>query len=44
MATAVGEGAEFPEVDRLEWAGMSRARAKLLAGQVPFLDRLLDAL
>ena len=35
---------EFPEVDRLEWAGISRARAKLLAGQVPFLDRLLDAL
>jgi len=35
---------EFPEVDRLEWAGVGRARAKLLSGQVPFLDRLLDAL
>ncbi len=34
----------FPEVDRLEWAGIDRARAKLLSGQVPFLDRLLDAL
>ena len=39
-----GKVREFPEVDRLEWAGVSRARAKLLAGQVPFLDRLLDAL
>jgi predicted NUDIX family NTP pyrophosphohydrolase len=34
----------FPEVDRVEWAGVSRARTKLLKGQVPFLDRLLDAL
>jgi len=39
-----GKVREFPEVDRLEWAGVSRARTKLLAGQVPFLDRLLDAL
>ena len=34
----------FPEVDRVEWAGVSEARAKLLKGQVPFLDRLMDAL
>ena len=34
----------FPEVDRLEWVDAGRARSKLLAGQVPFLDRLLDAL
>jgi len=39
-----GKIREFPEVDRLEWAGVSRARTKLLAGQVPFLDRLMDAL
>ncbi len=34
----------FPEVDRVEWVGVSGARVKLLKGQVPFLDRLLDAL
>jgi predicted NUDIX family NTP pyrophosphohydrolase len=39
-----GELREFPEVDRVEWAGVGRARTKLLKGQVPFLDRLLDAL
>ena len=39
-----GNVREFPEIDRLEWAGISRARAKLLPGQVAFLDRLLDAL
>jgi predicted NUDIX family NTP pyrophosphohydrolase len=31
----------FPEVDRVEWMSVSRARAKLLKGQLPFLDRLL---
>jgi predicted NUDIX family NTP pyrophosphohydrolase len=31
---------EFPEVDRLEWVSVERARTKLLKGQVPFLDRL----
>jgi predicted NUDIX family NTP pyrophosphohydrolase len=34
----------FPEVDRVEWAGVGQARTKLLKGQVPFLDRLLDAI
>lgn len=33
---------QFPEVDRAEWMPMARARTKLLEGQVPFLDRLLD--
>ena len=33
----------FPEVDRIEWAAVSEARTKLLKGQVPFLDRLMDA-
>jgi len=32
----------FPEVDRAEWFGPERARVKLLAGQVPFLDRLAE--
>jgi len=39
-----GQVRAFPEVDRLEWADISRARTKLLPGQVPFLDRLTDAL
>ena len=34
----------FPEVDRVEWAGLPRARTMLLKGQVPFLDRLTEAL
>ena len=34
----------FPEVDRLEWMTVDRARVKLLKGQVPFLDDLLQAL
>jgi predicted NUDIX family NTP pyrophosphohydrolase len=34
----------FPEVDRVEWAGLALARTRLLKGQVPFLDRLTDAL
>jgi len=33
---------EFPEVDRVEWVPLALARAKLVKGQVPFLDRLLD--
>ncbi len=32
----------FPEVDRVEWVLVGRARAQLLRGQVPFLDRLMD--
>ena len=31
----------FPEVDRVEWMSVRRARTKLLRGQLPFLDRLL---
>ena len=32
----------FPEVDRVEWMSVRRARTKMLKGQLPFLDRLLD--
>jgi predicted NUDIX family NTP pyrophosphohydrolase len=32
---------EFPEVDRVEWMPLDRARTKLLKGQVAFLDELL---
>ena len=38
-----GRRQAFPEVDRAGWFAPAEARAKLLAGQVPFLDRL-DAL
>lgn len=35
---------EFPEVDRLEWLPIARARTKLLKGQVPLLDRLMNSI
>ncbi|HEX6666867.1 MAG TPA: NUDIX domain-containing protein [Solirubrobacterales bacterium] len=39
-----GRQEEFPEVDRAEWFGLEAARQKILAGQAPFLDRLLEHL
>jgi predicted NUDIX family NTP pyrophosphohydrolase len=41
-----GSGAmrSFPEVDRAAWFSVAEARRRLLAAQVPFLDRLLAAL
>ncbi len=35
-----GQLREFPEVDRAAWVQPDVARAKLVAGQVPLLDRL----
>lgn len=35
---------EFPEVDRVEWVSLDLARRKLVKGQVPFLDALLEAI
>ena len=35
---------EFPEIDRAAWMPLDEAREKLVRGQVPFLDRLLDLL
>ena len=35
---------EFPEVDRVEWMTLEQARDKLLKGQVPFLDALVEML
>ncbi|MGH3798337.1 MAG: NUDIX domain-containing protein [Pseudonocardiaceae bacterium] len=32
----------FPEVDRAEWFDCATTRAKLVSGQVVFLDRLLE--
>ncbi len=37
-----GRMQEFPEIDRAAWFGVDQARSKLLKGQVPFLDRLLE--
>jgi predicted NUDIX family NTP pyrophosphohydrolase len=34
---------QFPEIDRAAWFGLDEARTKLVTGQVPFLDRLLEA-
>lgn len=34
----------FPEVDRAAWLSLAAAREKLLEAQLPFLDRLAEAL
>ncbi len=39
-----GRVQSFPEIDRAAWFGLDAARAKLVRGQVPFLDRLLERL
>jgi predicted NUDIX family NTP pyrophosphohydrolase len=39
-----GRVQEFPEIDRAGWFGLTEAGAKLLRGQLPFLDRLADHL
>ncbi len=37
-----GRTAEFPEVDRAAWFSIDEARLKILKGQAPFLDRLME--
>ncbi|WP_328603849.1 NUDIX domain-containing protein [Amycolatopsis sp. NBC_00345] len=39
-----GRQQEFPEMDRVEWFGLAAAREKLLKGQLPLLDRLVELL
>lgn len=39
-----GRRQSFPEVDRVEWCDLDTARDRLVAGQRPFLDRLLERL
>jgi predicted NUDIX family NTP pyrophosphohydrolase len=39
-----GRVQEYPEIDRSAWLPVEQARAKLVKGQAPFLDRLLAAL
>lgn len=35
-----GKQQEFPEIDRVEWMGLARAREKIVKGQVGLLDAL----
>jgi predicted NUDIX family NTP pyrophosphohydrolase len=35
-----GEHHRFPEVDKAEWFPLDQARAKIVAGQLPLLERL----
>jgi predicted NUDIX family NTP pyrophosphohydrolase len=39
-----GRRQSFPEVDRAEWFAPDVARRKILAGQRPFIERLLEKL
>lgn len=39
-----GKMQDFPEIDRAAWATVDDARTMLSKSQVPFLDRLLEAL
>ena len=39
-----GQLRQFPEVDRVGWFSLDTARHKLLAAQVPFIDRLKQTL
>jgi predicted NUDIX family NTP pyrophosphohydrolase len=37
-----GQLQEFPELDRVEWFGLDRARAVIVKAQAAFLDRLAE--
>jgi len=39
-----GRSQSFPEVDHAEWFSLKGARIKILASQLPFLDRLEELL
>ncbi|TGJ94640.1 DNA mismatch repair protein MutT, partial [Actinotalea fermentans ATCC 43279 = JCM 9966 = DSM 3133] len=39
-----GRRATFPELDRVAWVPLARARDLVVAGQVSLLDRLEEAL
>ncbi len=39
-----GTRQRFPEVDRAAWCTLEQARVKMLAGQLPLLDRLVETL
>lgn len=37
-----GQLKEFPELDRVEWFGLDRARDLIVKAQAAFLDRLVE--
>ncbi|MFE9836875.1 NUDIX domain-containing protein [Streptomyces sp. NPDC005551] len=37
-----GRVQEFPELDRVQWCGLERARAVIVPAQAAFLDRLME--
>ncbi len=39
-----GKQAEFPEVDRGAWFTIEEARKRIIGGQSPFLDQLIEAI
>jgi predicted NUDIX family NTP pyrophosphohydrolase len=39
-----GRFREYPEIDRVGWFSVDAARSKLLKGQRPLLDRLMEAI
>jgi predicted NUDIX family NTP pyrophosphohydrolase len=39
-----GEIIDFPEIDRAEWATEAEARTRLVRGQLPILDALIEKL
>lgn len=39
-----GQMQSFPEVDRAQWFAPDEARKKILPGQAPYIDRLLERL
>lgn len=38
-----GRRQEFPEIDRAEFFSLEEAKAKIIEAQIPFLDRLVEA-
>ncbi len=43
VAAALGRTRSFPEIDRVAWFDLETAKAKLVKGQIPLLERLPDA-
>jgi predicted NUDIX family NTP pyrophosphohydrolase len=39
-----GKRSAFPEADRADWFSLDEARKRIIAGQAPFLDELVDGL
>ena len=44
MAAGTGVRRTFPEVDRAQWFMLDEAHVRIVAGQKPLLDRLLEHL